>query len=278
MQKVSQYIKYSLIDFYPETEIKSFTKIILDEIFQMNLIDIYLGKDIKLSEKQMQELESILYRLQKYEPIQYIKGTTDFYGLTFKVNEKVLIPRPETEELVGLVLSENKDRQLKILDIGTGSGCIAISISKNLPDAEVVAWDISPEALCIAKENNDNQGTHVRFERTDVLDFSPEEPLFDVIVSNPPYVAESEKKEMERNVLDWEPALALFVTNEDPLLFYRKIAEIGLTLLLPGGKLYFEINQSFGAETGALLADLGYYEIQILKDLSGRDRIVKARR
>lgn len=278
MQKVSQYIKHSLIDFYPETEIKSFTKIILDEIFQMNLIDIYLGKDIKLSEKQMQELESILYRLQKYEPIQYIKGTTDFYGLTFKVNEKVLIPRPETEELVGLVLSENKDRQLKILDIGTGSGCIAISISKNLPDAEVVAWDISPEALCIAKENNDNQGAHVRFERTDVLDFSPEEPLFDVIVSNPPYVAESEKKEMERNVLDWEPALALFVTNEDPLLFYRKIAEIGLTLLLSGGKLYFEINQSFGAETGALLADLGYYEIQILKDLSGRDRIVKARR
>jgi len=167
-------------------------------------------------------LESILCRLLKYEPIQYIKGTTDFYGLTFKVNKNVLIPRPETEELVFLVLSENENQQLRILDIGTGSGCIAISVSRKLPSAEVVAWDISPEAICTARENNDNLGAHVQFEVIDILSFLPKEPLFDVIVSNPPYVTEAEKEKMEPNVLDWEPSLALFVTDDDPLLFIEK--------------------------------------------------------
>ena len=165
-----------------------------------------------------------------------------------------------------------------ILDIGAGSGCIAISLAKNLPQAKVSSWDVSDEALKVARENNEKLGASVTFSKVDVLGYKPFGEKFNVIVSNPPYITNAEKADMENNVLDWEPSLALFVPDEDPLLFYRKIAELGLDMLAPGGKIYFEINQAFGKETADLLLSLGYCDAKIIKDLSGRDRIVKALR
>ena len=190
----------------------------------------------------------------------------------------MLIPRPETEELVELMLKEIQ-ADVRILDIGTGSGCIAVSLSKELPKAKVTAWDISEKALDVARENNVALKSNVRFVLHDVLGCQPlPEECYDVIVSNPPYVLEREKCEMERNVLDWEPSLALFVPDNDPLLFYRRIAELGRTLLVPGGKLYFEINRAFGEETASMLREQGYSNLRILKDISGNDRIVIAER
>ncbi len=278
MHAVGLYIKQSLRGIYPETEIKSLEKIIITEVLRINMLDIYMGKDINLSVNQVRELDEILAKLQKYEPIQYILGYTEFYGMTFRVTPEVLIPRPETEELVSLIIKEQPDSPIRILDIGTGSGCIAISLSRMLEQAQVFAWDISEGALQIAQKNNQALGTSVSFQQVDVLAFQPEDDKFDVIVSNPPYVMNSEKADMEQNVLQWEPPLALFVPNEDPLRFYRRIAELSIQLLKVNGKIYFEINQAFGEETADLLLKLKYREVKIIKDLSGRDRIVKALR
>jgi len=275
MHAAELHIKQSLVGMYSDSEIRSFTKIIFTEVFHFKMLDIYMGKDINLSVNQMAELDEILTRLQKYEPIQYILGHTDFYGINFQLTPAVLIPRPETEELVALIIKENPDSG-RILDIGTGSGCIAISLSKNLPKSQIFSWDISEEALLVARENNRILGTSVSFKQVNVLEYLPDGETFDVIVSNPPYVTDSEKGEMEQNVLSWEPSLALFVPDENPLLFYRKIAELGLELLTPDGKIYFEINQAFGKETAGMLVILGYRDVEIIKDLSGRDRIVKA--
>ncbi|WP_321438956.1 peptide chain release factor N(5)-glutamine methyltransferase [uncultured Bacteroides sp.] len=277
MHAAELHIKQSLAGMYPDSEIRSFTKIIFTEVFHFKMLDIYMGKDINLSANQMAELDEILTRLQKYEPIQYILGHTNFHGMNFHVTSAVLIPRPETEELVALIIKENPDSG-RILDIGTGSGCIAISLSKNLPQSQIFSWDISEEALLVARENNRILGTSVSFKQVNVLEYLPDGETFDVIVSNPPYVTDSEKGEMEKNVLNWEPSLALFVPDENPLLFYRKIAELGLQLLTPDGKIYFEINQAFGKETAGMLFMLGYRDVEIIKDLSGRDRIVKALR
>lgn len=275
MQKVIQYIKHSLKEYYPETEIKSLTKIIFCEAFSINMLDIYAGKDLKLSKKQLDELDDIISRLKKQEPIQYVIGHTEFYGLTLDVNENVLIPRPETEELVDLIIKENKERPLTILDIGTGSGCIALALSLNLPLAKVVAWDISAPALGVAMRNAATNHAIVQFEERDVLATTCAKQNFDLIVSNPPYVMNGEKTGMEANVLNWEPGLALFVPDEDPLLFYRTIAEFGLKALASQGRIYFEINQAFGRETKEMMEQLGY-EVEVLKDLSGRDRMVRA--
>lgn len=274
MHAIGLQIKQSLAGIYPETEIKCFTKIIITEVLGFNITDLYMGKDIKLSVNQTRELEEIIARLKKHEPIQYILGTCRFLGRDFSVAQGVLIPRPETEELVSLIVKENADRKLKILDIGTGSGCIAISLDLELPNAQVTAWDISNDALAIAKNNNEEIQSNVCFEQVDVLLTPPKDTLFDVIVSNPPYVMNSEKEQMEENVLQWEPSLALFVPNENPLLFYRKIAELGKEILAPNGKLYFEINQAFGKETEELLMQLGYQKTRIIKDFYGLDRIV----
>ncbi|MEG2513888.1 MAG: peptide chain release factor N(5)-glutamine methyltransferase, partial [Bacteroidaceae bacterium] len=220
--------------------------------------------------------EDILVRLQKHEPIQYIIGSTIFYGLKLKVDRNVLIPRPETAELVEMIIEENAERTLKIVDIGTGSGCIALSLSAHLPLAEVSAWDISEGALQLAKQNAETLSLKVHFEQRDALNLPVIKEKYDVIVSNPPYVRESEKAEMETNVLDWEPALALFVSDEDPLLFYRKIAEFGKQSLLPNGTIYFEINQTFGQQTKEMMEQLGYTQVEIIKDMFGKDRIAKA--
>ena len=275
MQKVIQYIKHSLKEYYPETEIKSLTKIIFCEAFSINMLDIYAGKDIKLSKKQLDELDDIIGRLKNQEPIQYVIGHTEFYGLTLDVNEKVLIPRPETEELVDLIIKENKELPLAILDIGTGSGCIALALALNLPLAKVTAWDISAEALDVAMRNAATNHAIVQFEERDILTTTNVKQSFGLIVSNPPYVMNKEKTEIEANVLNWEPGLALFVPDEDPLLFYRTIAEFGLNALVPQGKIYFEINQALGLETKKMMEKLGY-EAEVLKDLSGRDRMVRA--
>ena len=212
------------------------------------------------------------------EPVAYLIGEWEFYGLPLDISRDVLIPRPETAELVELIVEESPNAR-RLLDIGTGSGCIAISLDKKLPDAKVEAWDISEEALAIARKNNDALEARVRFLQRDVLADDWEKiPSFDVIVSNPPYVTETEKNEMDANVLEWEPGLALFVPDEDPLRFYNRIARLGSELLLPGGKLYFEINQAYGRETAHILEMNQYRDARVIKDIFGKDRIVTANR
>lgn len=250
------------------------------DLLGMDALDIYLGKDINLSESKRHELENILQRLRKNEPIQYIRGVANFLSRPFYVAPGVLIPRPETEELVELIIHENELDAPRILDVGTGSGCIAVSLSLDIPHARVTAWDVSDEALDIARRNKEALNAAVSFEKRDVfadadrLEKSGVQEAFEVIVSNPPYVTESEKEAMEPNVLDWEPGLALFVPDNDPLRFYRRIAVLGRTLLTPGGKLYFEINRRYGVQTVSMLADLGYRNPRVIKDISGNDRIV----
>lgn len=278
MNRITNYIRQSLQDIYPPEEVKALTMLICCDMLCLDALDIYLGKDMILSECKERELENIIFRLQKNEPIQYIRGFAEFDGRRFKVAPGVLIPRPETVELVDLVARENTDAR-RLLDIGTGSGCIAISLDKKLPDAEVEAWDISEDALAIARENNKVLAADVTFLQRDVLSNDWEKtPSFDVIVSNPPYVTEAEKKEMDANVLDWEPELALFVPDDDPLRFYRRIADLGRELLLPGGKLYFEINQAYGRETAHILEMNQYHDVRVIRDIFGKDRIVTANR
>lgn len=219
MDRVSTYIRQVLQDIYPSQELKSLTMMIWCDLLGMDALDIYLGKDINLSESKRYELENILQRLRKNEPIQYIRKMAIFLGRSFYVAPGVLIPRPETEELVELIAKENLNDAPRILDIGTGSGCIAISLSLIIPQAQVTAWDISEEALAVARRNNEVLDSAVSFEQKDVLAEMDSEQRFDIIVSNPPYVTESEKADMEPNVTDWEPELALFVPDNDPLRF-----------------------------------------------------------
>ena len=278
MNHITAYIRLSLKDIYPPEEVRALTMLICCDILGFDALDIYMGKDITLSECKQRELENIIFRLQKNEPIQYIRGIAEFYGRQFRVAPGVLVPRPETSELVDLIIKENPEAK-SILDIGTGSGCISISLSKELPDAMVTAWDISEEALEIARWNNERLSGRVIFEKQDVLsDSGSETQRYDVIVSNPPYVTEKEKADMDPNVLEWEPDLALFVPDDDPLLFYRHIIVLAQKLLNQGGKLYFEINQAYGAEMVRLLEMNHYHNIRVIKDLFENDRIVTANR
>lgn len=278
MQQAIQHIKNILSEYYPNTEIKAITQIILSDVFHLNALDYYMGKDIKLSENQREILEDILIRLLKHEPLQYIIGNTEFYGLTFLVNEKVLIPRPETAEMVDLIIKENQTPELSVLDIGTGSGCIAISLAINLLNPKVHACDISSQALQVAKRNAELLHADINFKQQDILHAAIEDNSLDIIVSNPPYITLKEKNEMEPNVLNWEPESALFVPNETPLLFYEVIARIGKKALKQKGRIYFEINQAYGKDIAQMLQKYGYEEIYILKDISGKDRIIKASR
>ena len=278
MNRITAYIRQSLQESYPQEEIKALSMLICCDMLGLDALDIYMGKDIILSECKQRELENIIFRLQKNEPIQYIRGFAEFCGRNFKVASGVLIPRPETAELVELIVKENPNAR-HLLDIGTGSGCIAISLDKKLPDVDVEAWDISEEALAIARKNNEELDAQVTFRRQDV--FSADRiqgASYDIIVSNPPYVTETEKTEMEANVLDWEPELALFVPDEDPLRFYRRIAELGRELLRPGGKLYFEINQAYGQDMIRMIEMNQYRDVRVIKDIFGKDRIVTANR
>jgi len=222
----------------------------------------------------------ILEQLKKEIPIQYLLGSTSFYGLNFEVNSDVLIPRPETEELVDWIIKDclifRNDVTLKIVDIGTGSGCIAISLAKNLPNAQVFAIDVSGKALATAKKNAELNNVEVTFIQKNILETASLDFQFDIIVSNPPYVRNLEKVEINKNVLDNEPHLALFVDDNDALVFYRKIAELAQKSLSKNGQLYFEINQYLGKETVALLENLGFENLELRKDIYGNDRMIFA--
>ena len=261
---------------YPETEIQSFFTILVEFKLHLSRIQLALEHNFELDRDDLDFLENALLKLKNQIPVQYIVGETAFYGLLFKVDKNVLIPRPETEELVEwIVQNHKKSESLKILDIGTGSGCIAVSLAKNLPNAKVFALDISEEALNVAKNNAEFNQVTIDFIPADILTIEKLPDTFDVIVSNPPYVRESEKDLMQQNVLSNEPHIALFVENENPLLFYDKIAELAKNHLTENGVLYFEINQYLGAETVDLLESKGFKNIELKKDIYGVDRMVK---
>lgn len=276
MNKIVAYIRSRLQPYYTAEEVSALSRIVCCDLLGQAPTDYYLGKDIVLSSKKEQELEDILQRLSRFEPLQYIEGRTLFLGREFWVAPGVLIPRPETEELVELMLKEIP-ADARILDVGTGSGCIAISLAKELPDTLVTAWDVSPEALSVARANARKLQADVRFVECDVLACQVDEVgLYDVIVSNPPYVTEAEKADMEPNVLQWEPSLALFVPDDDPLRFYRRIAVLGRDMLADGGRLYFEINRAYGREMVEMLRTMGYVGVRVERDLSQNDRFVIA--
>lgn len=274
MRRAIPYIKESLKAYYPENEISGFIRIIIEHISHKPYPQAYADHLIFSCETNVQ-IESILERLKRYEPIQYIFGQTEFFGLPFSVNSDTLIPRPETEELVELIINENNKSGLKILDIGTGSGAIAIALAKHLNKADVFAWDFSQGALDMAQHNAERNNAQVEFNKVDVLDDYPKDIKYDIIVSNPPYVLESEKNVIEQNVLAYEPHSALFVPDANALLFYNRIADIALDALRPGGKLYFEINQVKGDETMEVLRKKGFKEVVLFKDLSKNDRMVR---
>lgn len=298
-----QDITHQLQTVYPPGEASALVRLIMEERFGLSQTDLLLGKDSNLSANDREVLQNIVARLLKNEPIQYILGETEFCGLRLKVAPGVLIPRPETAELVEWIESsqhapvtisegqkaESERRQLSLLDIGTGSGCIALALASR--GFKVEAWDVSDEALSIARDNATRLGLNVAFRKQDILDnsllqnrctlsedntsISP--TLYDVIVSNPPYICHREKKEMEANVLDYEPHLALFVPDDDPLLFYRAIARFATVALRPSGYLYFEINRAYSEETKQMLLSLGFQDVKIRHDQFDNPRMIRAR-
>lgn len=293
-----------LSNLYPKQEVESFFYLLTEAFLDLKRVDIILDPDKEIIYEIEQKYNSALAKLKKEIPIQYILGATKFYGLPFTVNENVLIPRPETEELVAWIIEEVESRKLKvkseklitndkflkpttnnkqqttklnIIDIGTGSGCIAIALAKNLPDAKVWALDISKKALEVAQNNAKlNHVVNVQFLNDNILTLKKLPIKFDIIVSNPPYVRELEKEEIKKNVLENEPHLALFVKDHNPLLFYDKIADVAKENLNPNGKIYFEINQYLGNETVTLLQEKGFKNIELKKDIFGNDRMIKA--
>ena len=274
----------SLLETYPKTEVDSFFFILMEEKLELQRIDTVLNPDFLIDAATVVALKIILERLQKEEPIQYILGKTEFYGLPFLVDKNTLIPRPETEELVEWILSEiheiqggNQKTPLAILDIGTGTGCIPVTLAKNTVNTVITAIDISAAALRIAKKNAVLNAVPVNFIRQDILKTTQLPQKYDVIVSNPPYVRELEKVEISSNVLANEPHLALFVPDKNPLLFYNKIADLAKQQLNESGILFFEINQYLGKETVKMLEEKGFQNIQLKKDLFGNDRMLFCR-
>ena len=277
MHPIVYEIRDALRGYYPDSEALSLAKMLLVEAFGFSTLELYGGKDKEISGNRLRDLHEMLSRLQKNEPIQYILGKETFCGLTFEVDANVLIPRPETRELVEWIVADYESvPACRILDVGTGSGCISISLAKFISGASVESWDISEGALEVARRNCALNEVEVLLRQQDVLSAEPIPACFDVIVSNPPYITESEKADMEANVLDWEPSTALFVPDTDPLLFYRKIAELGTVMLKEGGSLYFEINRAYGNEAVQMLEALGYKQIELRKDDWDNDRMIKA--
>lgn len=285
---------------YNEREAQAIVRTVLDALFGMSLTDICLGKVTQLSADDTTRLEKIMQRLEKSEPVQYVLGSGWFAGRLFDVAPGVLIPRPETEDLVKWTCDEAKEKEKEdnskeergkeekevskkgeeaphpsILDIGTGSGCIAITVALALPQARVTAWDISTDALAIAAGNAHKLGASVRFEHQDALSAPDDEERWDVIVSNPPYICDRERADMSDNVLSYEPELALFVPDNDPLLFYRAIARYASKALKPGGRLLFETNTAYAHEVAQVMADEGFTAIEVRNDCFGKPRMVK---
>lgn len=282
LKKYKTHFFNSLKNIQDEQEIESFFFILTEYLHNLKRVDVALNPNFKLSEYDVEKWNAILADLQQEKPIQYITGEAWFYGLRFEVNENTLIPRPETEELVEWIIESQKSKvqsqKLEILDIGTGTGCIPISLKVNLPQANVSAIDVSEKALEVAKRNAASNKVEINFIITNILEVKDLNQHFDIIVSNPPYVRNLEKQEIKKNVLEYEPHLALFVEDTDALLFYRKIAQLALKNLSPNGLLFFEINQYLGKETVELLENLGFKNIELKKDIYGNDRMVKSTR
>lgn len=281
LKAVREYYEEALLSFCSKSEITTLFEITCEHFLGWNKLEQKMKYDARLSESELLDFHFTLKRLKEKEPIQYILGEAPFHGLKLKVTKDVLIPRPETEELVDLIV-KNPSNQLKILDIGTGSGCIPISIKKTRPDWKVYATDICESALKLADQNAKACGTNVSFGQHDILSDNELPSAFpnelDIVVSNPPYVRYSEKKEMGDEVVKFEPHLALFVEDEDPLLFYRVIAQKAMSLLSKNGKLYFEINQYLSSQTEQLLKNIGYQNVRVIRDINANDRILYAER
>ena len=266
---------------YDTGEAKAIARMLYEVRYGLSLSDLLMGRDADVPQQELQQLTE---RLEQHEPIQYVLGQADFCGRTFKVSPAVLIPRPETEELCQWVTTKVRDSAcndaaLSILDVGTGSGCIAITLAAELPEAKVTAWDISEDALLVACENALLNGVTVDFELQDVLlATAAAQQTKDIIISNPPYICNKERATMEANVLEHEPHQALFVPDDDPLLFYRATAKLGQQMLSYGGWLYFEVNPLFAAQLARLLSAMSYYDIEIKEDQFGKQRMIRARK
>ena len=279
VKDIRKYYCNQLCSIYENDEASAMILILLEHYFNIDRIKMALEPYLRLSESEMLTFHFAVKDLLKNKPIQYIIGETEFCDMKFKVNENVLIPRPETSELVMNIVKRQKTkdkRQLSILDIGTGSGCIAISLAKRIPNSKVYALDISEKALAVAKENAINNDADITFIHDDILSLKNKiETKFDIIVSNPPYVRELEKAEMRDNVLNWEPHNALFVSDSNPLIFYRNILEFAKTYLNQDGEIWFEINEYLGKEMTDLCKEYGFSDIEIFKDFREKDRVVK---
>lgn len=277
VKDIRNYYCEQLCSIYDKDESNAMILILLEHYFNIDRVKMALEPNLRLSESEMLKIHFAVKDLLKSKPIQYIIGETEFCDLKFKVNENVLIPRPETSEMVGIIANSHQQSAVsKILDIGTGSGCIAISLAKAFPKSQVYAMDISEEALKVAKENAINNNVNVTFIQDDIL--TPTQTLtqteFDIIVSNPPYVRELEKSEMRDNVLKWEPHNALFVSDDDPLIFYRKILEFASTHLNDNGEVWFEINEFLGKEMTSLCRRFGFSDVKIFKDFRDKERFM----
>lgn len=276
IKDIKLYLEKELSDIYPLSEINALSSIIIMTVLRVSRLHVFAMPQDPISGKQVNEIINICRELQNGKPLQYILGETSFYNCRIKVNPDVLIPRPETEELVDLIIKENRGFTGTILDAGTGSGCIAIALAVNLPGTKVTGIDINEGAIKISKENAILNKANVLFFAIDIFNPDPGS-LHDIeiIVSNPPYIRESEKKHIARNVLDYEPHKALFVPDSDPLVYYRAILNLAETILIPGGKVYFEINEAMGEPVIQLLEGSGYFAVRIVKDINGKERIIK---
>lgn len=278
-------LNHSLSDLYPKSEIRIFGNLILKKITDLSLARILADKDMVLSPEQSEEADQIIERLTNYEPIHYVLGETEFFNLKFKVNPDVLIPRPETEELVEWVSddlkfvessSDSAEQNVKILDIGTGCGCIPVALKKHHPKTQISAMDVSAEALVVAKENGALNQTDVGFFQDDILNPKADERKWNIIVSNPPYIPLDEKVDIDKQVKSYEPHVALFSPTEEPLLFYHSIAKYALQHLEPDGKIYLETHKNLSRDVAMLLGEYGFKDVIIRTDMSGNERMVRA--
>lgn len=276
LKEAIEQLKNGLAGVAEPQEVQAMIRVICEDVFHYDQVDVALRQESELPDFAPQRIADIIARLRRNEPLQYIVGHALFHGHQFKVTPAVLIPRPETEQLVDLIIDENPASDLRVLDMGTGSGCIAVSLARALKFAQVDALDVSRDALEVARENAVALKTKVRFFESDML--SPQPPgRYDIIVSNPPYICWGEREVMESNVKDYEPGQALFVPDNDPLLFYKAIAPYAAQSLERGGHLYLEINQRFGNEVKRLLEDKGFDEVRILEDSFGKTRFATAK-
>ena len=278
ISEIQKDFRDALSPIYGDREAKSITKLVFEKELELSSLHLTFERFRILTQPQQQNLQAILQRLLRHEPVQYVLGEADFFGLKFKVNPNVLIPRPETEELVEWVIAiakQNPVNELNILDIGTGTGCIPVALAKTLTSANIEACDISEGALQLANENNTLNATEVKFFKLDILNESLNDNSYDIIISNPPYIAQTEKNDLAQNVLNFEPHLALFAPAEDALIFYKVIAEKAYAALKSNGALLFEINTAKGLEVVNLLKGLNYKNVELKADINGNDRMVK---